>query len=155
MHIINYTWSVRRSHDHPWQLAGVTTAILTKHAEFCDALPSLRSQRGEADRGLSWPSAAERGAEAADNLARVLTRVASTALQWAHAAWPVTSDRTKVQKNILIIHPSITANKYTVILTILKACVGCWCWWWPPPAPPWCGPTAGWWSPPPVTPCGG
>ena len=36
------------------------------------------SARSEADRGLSWPSAAERGAEAADNLARVLTRVASS-----------------------------------------------------------------------------
>ena len=58
MHITNYNWSVRRSHDHPWQLAGVTTAILTKHAEFCDAVLSLRSQRARPRTFL-----AERGGE--------------------------------------------------------------------------------------------
>ena len=54
---------------------------------FLPNTPSFVMLRSPSARsGLSWPSAAERGAEAADNLARVLTRVASTALQWAHAA---------------------------------------------------------------------
>ena len=102
MHIIDYTWSVWRSPEYPWQLAGVTTAILTKHAEFWDAVLSLRSQRGGPRTFL-----AERGGERRGGGRQLGARTNARGEHGtAVGARSLTSDqwRRKSTENILIIH---------------------------------------------------